>query len=324
MNLRYIVRQATLRLQTANYWLVAQVVMAALWLLRRLPAGQAVAFAARVGRVIGPRTSRHQIALDNLRKAYPEKTQEEIEAIALDMWANMASLFAEYVFLGAIFDFDPNATKVGNIEVVGRHIFERLLDEPGKPHIFFTAHIGNFELLPVCAATFGLQITALFRPPNNPYIAEKVLGARRANMGGLLPSTAGAALSMANILSKGGNVGMLVDQKFHRGEETIFFGRPVVTNPLLAKLARQFDCDVYPAHAVRLPGGRHRLTLGEKLALPRDAAGEIDVGATAQLLNDIVEQWVREEPGQWTWFHRRWELPHRKRRKRPSSSANGQ
>ncbi|MDA4630801.1 hypothetical protein NZA98_06675, partial [Escherichia coli] len=111
----------------------------------------------------------------------------------------------------------------------------------------FTAHSGNFELLPICAATFDLNVTALFRPPNNPYVAKKILSARRTNMGHLVPSKAGAAWSLASVLNTNGNVGMLVDQKFHRGVASTFFNRPCKTNPLLAKLARQYDCDVYPA-----------------------------------------------------------------------------
>lgn len=293
------------KLKQYNYWLWAQAVFLALGLLRLLPARAAIEFSAKVARVIGPWTSRHKVATDNLKNAYPEKSKDEIEAIARDMWDSMARLFAEYIFLDAIFDFDPNAAKPGLIEVDGIPIFERLRDE-NKPHIFFTAHTGNFELLPICAATFGLNVTALFRPPNNPYIADKVLKARRTNMGHLVPSKAGAAWSLAHILDEGGNVGMLVDQKFGRGVPSSFFGRPVKTNPLLAKLARQFDCDVYPARCIRLPGGRYRLELYERMDLPRNEAGEIDVAATAQLLNDTVEKWVREYPGQWMWFHKRW------------------
>jgi KDO2-lipid IV(A) lauroyltransferase len=298
--------KAARRLRIVEYWLVAQLVFVILSILRLLPAAKAIGFAARIARRIGPLSSRHEVALNNLRHAYPEKSPEELEAIALDMWSNMASLLAEYVFLDTIFDFDPEASEPGNIEVVGEHVFRRLLEEADRPHIFFTAHVGNFELLPICAATFGLDITALFRPPNNPFIADKVLGTRRTAMGALVPSKAGAAWTLAGILSKGGNVGVLVDQKFQRGVETTFFDRPVLTNPLLAKLARQFDCDVYPARATRLGGTRHRLTLYDKIELPRDAGGQIDIQATSQILNDIVEDWIREDPGQWMWFHKRW------------------
>ena len=293
------------KLKIANYWLWAQAVFILLALLRLLPAKAAIRFSAWVARKIGPLSSRHKVATRNLANAYPEKSPQEIEEIALEMWDSMARLLAEYVFLDAIFDFDPDAKEKGLIEVEGEEIFRRLLDEK-KPHIFFTAHTGNFELLPICAATFGLNVTALFRPPNNPFIARKVLKARRTNMGHLVPSKAGAAWSLAAVLGQDDNVGMLVDQKFARGVPSTFFNLPVKTNPLLAKLARQYDCDVYPARCIRLPGGRYRLELSEAMELPRDANGQVDIAATAQLLNDTVEGWVHEYPGQWMWFHKRW------------------
>ena len=74
----------------------------------------------------------------------------------------------------------------------------------------------------------------------------------------------------------------------------------------MPKLARQFECDVYPARCKRLPGKRYRLEMEEKLEMPRGADGRIDVKASAQLLNDVVERWIREDPGQWMWFHKRW------------------
>jgi KDO2-lipid IV(A) lauroyltransferase len=57
--------------------------------------------------------------------------------------------------------------------------------------------------------------------------------------------------------------------------------------------------------------------------LPRDTEGRVDATATAQLLNDVVERWVREDPGQWMWFHKRWGLSKRERRRRRPSSGSG-
>ena len=73
-------------------------------------------------------------------------------------------------------------------------------------------------------------------------------------------------------------------------------------------MARQFDCDVYPARCVRLPGNRFRLEIEDRLVLPRGPRGNVDVAATTQLLADVVERWVREDPGQWMWFHKRWQI----------------
>jgi KDO2-lipid IV(A) lauroyltransferase len=221
----------------------------------------------------------------------------------------MAMHASEYKKIDQIFDFDPDATEPGRIEVEGVDIFLKLRDS-GKPFIVFTAHTGNFELLPIAAASYGLDVMAMFRPPNNPYIARKVLAARRTSMGHLVPSRAGAAFTLARRLEAGGGVGVLVDQKFHKGTKTRFFGLEAQTNPLLAKLVRQFDCEVYPARSVRLPNGRHRLIVEPAVTIPREANGGVDVAATSQMLNDKVESWVREYPVQWQWFHDRWNIKH--------------
>ena len=306
---RMVLTRLVIAFKRAQHWLVAVVVLSLLRLISLLPAKKAIELVDRMARRIGPLTSRHKLALFNLKNAYPEKTDAEREQIAIDMWGNMARLAAEYVFLDKLFDYDPDSPEPGMIEVEGAELFVKLRDS-GKPFIVFTAHTGNFELLPVAAATFGLDVMALFRPPNNPYIARKVLATRRTAMGHLVPSRAGAAFTLARRLEAGGGVGMLVDQKFHKGAQTTFFGLEARTNPLLAKLVRQFGCEVYPARSIRLPGGRHRLVVEPAVEIPRHTDGSVDVKATSQMLNDKVESWVREYPGQWQWFHDRWNIKH--------------
>ena len=239
------------------------------------------------------------------------------------MWGNMARLAAEYVFLDKLFDYDPNKPGVGRIDAHGVEFFERIAGE-NRPHIMFTAHMGNFELLPVAGATFGMKVASMFRPPNNPYIADYIGRTRQSRMGELVASRRGVSLELARILERDGTIGVLVDQKFSNGVPTRFFGRDCETSPLLAKLARQFDCDVYPTHCRRLPGNRFRMEIEDKIELPRDEDGRVDVPRTTQLLNDIVERWVREDPGQWMWFHKRWQLSGGRRSRgaaKPSSQA---
>jgi KDO2-lipid IV(A) lauroyltransferase len=290
-----------------NYWLTAQVATAVMTLLRLMPADRAILFADRVARRLGPLVGRHRVALDNLRRAYPEKSEAEIRAIALDMWGNMARLAAEYVFLDKLFDFDVHESQAGRVEVEGIPLFEKIASED-RPHILFTGHLGNFELLPIAGAAYGMKVSSLFRPPNNPYIADYIHRTRKSAMGDLIASRAGVSFELARILDRNGTIGVLVDQKFVNGLPTTFFGRPCESSPLLPKLVRQYECDVYPARCVRLPGNRFRLVIEPKLDLPRAANGRIDLNGTAQLLNDVVERWVREDPGQWMWFHKRWKL----------------
>jgi KDO2-lipid IV(A) lauroyltransferase len=298
-----------LALRRTKNWIIAQILFAVLAVLKLLPVQGAIRFTERAARRIGPHTARHRLALHNLERAFPEMSAEERETIATDMWGNMARLMAEYIFVDELVDQDLAEDNDGLVEVEGIERFLDLRENP-RPFIVFTAHTGNFELLPIIAAKYGLDVTALFRPPNNPYIANRLLSARRTRMGQLVPSRAGAAWNLAGVLEAGKGVGLLVDQKFGKGTKTRFFDLEVQTNPLLAKLARNFDCEVFPARSIRLPGGRFRLEIEPAITLPHNAAGTLDVAATAQILNDKVETWVREYPGQWMWFHDRWNIKH--------------
>lgn len=305
--MKMFITRIVLALYHFRQWLIAQVAFGSLNLLKLFPADRAMTVADGLMRRIGPLTSRHKLVLYNLNRAFPEKSEEEIRQIALGSWGSLGRMVAEYVFLDRLFDFDPDSDTPGRIEVSGIPVFVDLRDNP-RPFIVFTAHSGCFELLPVAGASFGLSVTVLFRPPNNPYIGEKVFQFRAARMGRLVPSHAGSSFALARTLEEGGGVGVLVDQKFTRGVETRFFDLPVQTNPLLAKLARQFQCEVYPARCVRLPGNRYRLEIEPRMELPKKADGSLDVAGVAQLLNDKVESWVREYPDQWLWYHDRWNI----------------
>jgi KDO2-lipid IV(A) lauroyltransferase len=301
------VTRIVLTLRKFQQWLVAQLTFGLLNALKIFPADPAIRFADRAARIIGPKLWRHKLMLTNLRNAFPEKSEAERQDIAIASWGHMGRLAAEYVFLDRLFDFKPEQVKPGRVEVAGIPIFVDLRDNP-RPFIVFTAHTGNFELLPVAGKAFGLEVMVLFRPPNNPYIADKVFSFRSSRMGQLVPSHAGSSFALARRLEAGGGVGVLVDQKFRKGLPTNFFGRPVKTNPLLAKLVRQFNADVYPARCIRLPGNRFRLEIEPRIELPRDAKGSLDVQGTAQVLNNKVESWVREYPEQWLWYHDRWHI----------------
>jgi len=57
---------------------------------------------------------------------------------------------------------------------------------------------------------------------------------------------------------------------------------------------------------VRLPNGRFRVDLTERVEPARNASGEVDIQGTMQRVTSVIEGWVREHPEQWLWLHRRW------------------
>lgn len=280
--------------------LLAFLIRVAFALLRLLGPRMAPALGGRVARAIGPLLPVHRVARDNIAAAFPDASAAEHRAIARAAWDNLGRTACEYVHLDRIF---ADARVEASPETDAR-FFE--LTRDGRPALLFGAHLANWELPAVAAARHGLASAVLYRAPNNRHVARAIQRLRGDSMGALIPATVAAPVRMMEALDAGVHVGMLIDQRFGRGPHVPFFGRRAASNPLLARLARRFDCPVHGARAIRLPGGRFRLELTEAVMLPRGPDGRIDVDASTAHLNAVVEGWVREHPGQWLWHHRRW------------------
>ncbi|GBE42556.1 lipid A biosynthesis lauroyl acyltransferase [bacterium BMS3Bbin10] len=288
-------------------WLLAATAGVCLRVLRLFPHEASINLAGRAARAATLILPRYRTAMKNLKRAFPEKTRAERREILRGSWDNLARTGLEYAYLDQVFKYDPDNLDAGNIEVSGVENFLRLREQ-SKPAIIFTAHLANWELLSICAAKNGLDVTSLFRTPNNRFFADSLVEARSKLMGPMVASGAGSLFQLTATLERGGRIGLLADQRYKGGVLVPFFGHLADTNPLIAKLARQYECNVYGARAIRLPNQRFRLEITDPLDLPRDADGHIDVAKATAVIQDVVESWIREHPEQWIWFHRRWRL----------------
>jgi KDO2-lipid IV(A) lauroyltransferase len=259
-------------------------------------------------RQVGPLLPENRIGRANLKEAFPEKSHAEIEKLLLGVWDNVGRMAAEFAHLDRLSDFDPwHPERPARIEARQADIerFFALL-RGGRPGLIFAAHFANWELPAVCAAACKIDSAVLYRRPNIPAIDKWLHNTRAASMGTLIPTGLDAPMKLADALGRGTHVGMLVDQYYGRGVDVTFFGRRTKANPLLARLARHFDCPIHGTRIVRLPNHRFRAELTEEIKPVRDAEGKIDVAKTTQVVMSIIEEWIREHPEQWLWLHRRW------------------
>jgi Kdo2-lipid IVA lauroyltransferase/acyltransferase len=264
-------------------------------------------FAGWAMRTIGPLLPENRIGRANLVAAFPGKSKAEIDIILHGCWDNLGRMGAEFVHLDRLWEYDREHPTQSRIELAQPDIerFHKLLDD-GKPALIFAAHLANWELPPLAARAYDMPAAVVYRRPNLGAVAEAIIPLRSVSMGELIPSDRAAPIRVARALEKGVHVGMLVDQHFGQGVDVMFFGRRCKANPLIARLARHFDCPIHGLRAIRLPGGRFRAEISEAIEAPRDARGGIDVQATMQAITAVVEGWVREHPEQWLWLHRRW------------------
>ena len=263
-------------------------------------------FSGRTMRMIGALLPENRLGRENLAAAFPEKSAAEIEEILRGVWDNLGRVGAEFIHLERLWDYESPG-KPGRFDISPTTVQRFLhLIEDGKPALIFSAHLANWELPAISAARHGVDSTVLYRGPNIPAIDRWITETRAALMGTLIQTGLDAPLKLAQALERGSHVGMLVDQYYVRGVPVTFFGQPTKANPLLARLARHFDCPIYGVRLVRLPSHRFRAEITEAIDPTRDAEGKIDVAGTMQIITGVVESWVREHPEQWLWLHRRW------------------
>ncbi|MEE8548810.1 MAG: lipid A biosynthesis lauroyl acyltransferase [Alphaproteobacteria bacterium] len=269
-------------------------------LLAVLPLDLASATGGFIARLIGPGRRESRTANGNLRRVYPEKPEREIADMIKGVWDNLGRVGAEFPGLNRVRIYEDQ-----RFTVTGAEHIDRLRDDD-RPGIFFTAHIGNWELAALAVTQRGLRLGVVYRAANHPEVERLVRLGRRGMTDDLVPKGSAGARQMIAILNGGGHLGMLVDQKMNDGIAVEFFGRDAMTAPALAQLALKFDCPVVPIKVERTHGAHFSISVLPPLELPATGDRQADVKAGMTLVNRIIEGWIRENPEQWLWVHRRW------------------
>jgi Kdo2-lipid IVA lauroyltransferase/acyltransferase len=276
--------------------------------IKRLDRKRTANFAGALMRKIGPLFKEHHLGRENLRAAFPEKSDAEIEIILGGVWDNLGRVAVEFAHLDefSLQGFGTPTPDVVTYEPATLARYHEILKR-GTGTITFAAHIANWELPGMSARLTGMKSAVLFRRPNIKTVSDAIVKLRTPLMGELVPTTLDAPVKLARRLEAGIHVGMLADQHYVRGAEVTFFGRRCLANPLVALLARHTECPIHGIRLVRLADGNSFWgEFTEAITPPRDAEGKIDVRGTMQAITTVIEGWVREHPEQWLWLHRRW------------------
>jgi Kdo2-lipid IVA lauroyltransferase/acyltransferase len=264
---------------------------------------------AAITRKIGPLLKEHRLGRDNLRAAFPEKSDAEIEKILAGVWDNLARVAVEFAHLDdfIVQGLGPDGPDTITYAPGTLAHFERIM-AGNKAVIGFQAHYGNWELGAVCAKSLGAKTAVLFRRPDIGSVSDLIVKLREPLMGQLIATSLDAPIRLARLLQSGTHIGMLADQHYTKGVPVTFFGRQCLGNPLVAMLARQTEAPIHGLRVVRKPDDRNGFWGEITDAIPpvRDANGLIDVQGTTQAITTVMEGWIREYPEQWLWLHRRW------------------
>jgi Kdo2-lipid IVA lauroyltransferase/acyltransferase len=248
---------------------------------------------------------RHRLrAMENLRHSFPDMPEEERRQVARQSMRQLFQFFVEMLF----------TTRLVRLETWRKYVeladfqktLELLLDEK-RGLIMLTGHYGNWEILGYVLATLGFATTSVARSLDNPFINEYVLGVRQRR-GQKIVDKRGATTEVTGILSRGGTVGFIADQNAgSKGIFVDFFGRKASTYKSIALLAMTYEVPVVIGYARRTNHGFRFRVGAQDIILPEDWRDQDDpMRYITQRYTRAIEDFVREEPGQYLWVHRRW------------------
>jgi KDO2-lipid IV(A) lauroyltransferase len=268
----------------------------------RLPVG----VAAWVGRRVGdaaflclPR--RRRLALDNLRLAFPARSERERHQLARRSFQHLGLLFVELCAL-SVHALDRVMERVS---VEGLEHLKAAMATHGRA-LVLSAHLGNWELLTAASRLTDYELTVVVRPLDIAWLNDLAERLRR-QAGVELIDKRGALPSVLRALRRGRMVGILLDQNAsrHEGVFVPFFGRPASTSRAMAVLALRTRTPIVPVFARREPGARHRVVVQPPLEVPVSPEPEGVVTLSARC-TAAIEAAIRQAPDQWLWMHDRW------------------
>jgi KDO2-lipid IV(A) lauroyltransferase len=172
--------------------------------------------------------------------------------------------------------------------------------------IMVTGHYGNFEVLGYALAALGLETYNIARPIDNPYINHYVYHV--LHQGQHIIYKKGATEAMHQVLHAGAALGIVADQNGSRKDIFVpFFGRLAATYKSIALMAMAYQVPIVIGCARRLEDRfRFRMVLAG-IIRPEDWRDQSDpLNWITTQYTAAIERFVRADPEQYWWVHRRW------------------
>lgn len=253
-----------------------------------------------LARKLGPYLGVSNIARKNLHKVYGDEI--DIEKTIDELWDNYGRYIGEFAFINSMSDQElAKRVKVTGLEHVKK------FQATKQPFMLFLGHQANWDFMIRKINDIYPQFGIVYRKANNPYIDKYILD-ERANDQNIKMIAKGQAgvKDLVRSIKSGMSIAMLVDQKMNDGIEVPFFNKPAMTAPAIARLSIQYNYPIVPCQLIRLEGSYFELRLHPTLDYKVTKDMDKDCYNIMLAINHKLEEWIRQKPGQWFWFHNRW------------------
>ena len=247
---------------------------------------------------IGPIFRSKKRISNNLRVAFPNFSNDDIEYHSNEMWNYYGKIVSEYLFLK---NFRENKNNE-NIEIIGVEILKQIKNNDERA-IFVSGHFDNFEIMAMVIEKSGVNLSAIYRPLNNiflnnvmeilrkKYICKKQIKKGRSNTRELL-----------RLFKNGSSIALMIDQRVSEGIKVNFFNKKAYTTTIPAQFVKKFNCKIVPIYIDRVKDIKFKIKIFEPIKFKEtDSVEEITLA-----LNSWLEKMIIKNPSKWIWSHDRW------------------
>jgi len=242
---------------------------------------------------------RKNIVMDNLKHAFPGKTEKERKNIARKFYRNLTDTFLESIKLITASEKFAHKHMDGDTSVI-----EKLYMQ-GKKCQVHLGHNFNWEL-----ASFAMPLRtkflylAVYMPIGNKIVDKIFLKIRQRTGGIFLPAT-DMRQAMVPYRDKQYMIALVADQNPGYPGNAYwfnFFGRPTPFLKGPEKAARSFNIPVLFAYIHKIRRGQY----DAGVLLAHENPAELPEAELTRQYVKYLQQVITQYPDMWLWSHRRW------------------
>lgn len=228
----------------------------------------------------------------NMELCFPSLDVDNRKGLALATWQHFGSIIGEL----------PHWHDMPRDEFLDRVKIINPQNIPRSKALIISGHIGNWELISKIAKEYGIDLSLVYRPSNNHYANRLINKIRGSYDVSLIPKGVAGVREVVKDLKNNKVIGLMVDQKMSDGISVPFFKKDVMTTALPATLALKYGAPIVMTKIIKTGDARYNAEFCKPLEItPQDTKYSI-----MKEVNAALEEWIKESPEQWFWFHNRW------------------
>lgn len=261
---------------------------------------------------------RVDVVYENLRNAFPDATEEEIDHITADFYRHFATIFLESLWFGACTNL-RRLRRSGIVKVANPEVLNEVFNNSPSV-VVMSSHAGNWELIggiinypDIPWAFEEKDCCVVYRKLSSPVMNAVMAAGRIAPLQckktyeGYLESRQVLKFMLKHV--KDHKVyDFIADQRPYFNLETApilkFMGRDVRVMDGSARVANKLSLAVVYQRMLERPGGGYTL---EYVPICSDAS-KMDVMDIMQRYFQLLEEDIRKQPYNYLWTHNRWWL----------------